>query len=406
MRLVILTQYYPPETGAPQNRLHELAMRLVLSGDDVEVFTAMPNYPSMKIQEQYRGKLFCSETIDKVRVHRSWIYCSSSKALVPRLLNYFSFVFTSFWFALFKMRRSDVLICESPPLFLGKTAYVLSRIKRTPLHLNVSDLWPESAVALGLVTNKFLISISTTLEEFLYRKSTTISGQTKGICTSISTRYPNKPVYWVPNGVDVELFQPMEKSSGLREELGLKDSSFVIIYAGIIGHAQGLELLVHAAAQLKDDGVEFLLLGNGPEKEELKQLTSTLALNNVVFHDFVPKSQMKMVLSCVDASVVPLKKNDLFKGAIPSKIFENLAMKIPVLLGVEGEAYQLFVEEGKCALPFEPENVKSLTDAVLRLRNDADLRAQVGESGLSYVKAKFSREQTVRGFKSFLTDHL
>jgi len=171
MKLLFLTQYYPPEIGAPQNRLHELAIRLKKSGAEIDVFTAMPNYPQMMIHEAYRGKIFMKEEVDEIKVYRSYIFVTKSKSIVPRLLNYFSFVFSSLFFGLFKTRKYDYVFCESPPLFLGISAYLLCLFKRSKLIFNVSDLWPESAEKLDIISNKFLLKTATSLEEFLYKKS-------------------------------------------------------------------------------------------------------------------------------------------------------------------------------------------------------------------------------------------
>jgi hypothetical protein len=155
VNILILTQYFPPEIGAPQNRLFELAVRLQKKGASITVLTAMPNYPQMQIHEAYKGKIYKYETMSGMHVHRAWIYVSKSKSILSRLLNYFSFVLTSLWHGLFKVKgQYDFILCESPPLFLGITAYLLKILKGSKLIFNVSDLWPESAEKLGLVTNK------------------------------------------------------------------------------------------------------------------------------------------------------------------------------------------------------------------------------------------------------------
>lgn len=218
--ITILTQYYLPEVGAPQNRLSELAIRLKKNGADIHVITAMPNYPHMRVAEGYRGKWRVSEEIEGIKVTRCWIFVPQSKSIFARLLNYFSFVFSSFWIGLVRMKRSDYLICESPPLFLGITAFLLTRLKRTKMIFNVSDLWPESAEKLGLVKNRFFLWISGKLEMFLYRRSKIITGQTQGIVKNISSRLPHKTVYWLPNGVDVSLYDPGKVIAKDRASLG------------------------------------------------------------------------------------------------------------------------------------------------------------------------------------------
>ncbi len=393
MKITILTQYFPPEVGAPQNRLFELAVRLQQQGNEVTILTAMPNYPQMIVHKGYKGKWFKKETISGLKVIRCAIYARPSRGIFSRLLNYFSFVFTSFWIGLFSLSRQDFLMVESPPLFLGKTAYLLSRIKRAKLIFNVSDLWPESAEKLGIIQNKTILKLTTLLEEFFYRKSHLITGQTQGICNNIKNRFPNKDVYWLPNGVDLNYYKSDIQLPSTRKQLNIQDSDFLCMYAGIIGHAQGLEVILNAAHLLKDyKDIKFLLLGSGPEKENLIQLEKKLALTNIIFHDAVGKEEMPSFVQSCNIAVIPLKKLDLFRGAIPSKIFENLAMKKPIVLGVEGEAKDLFIDEAKAGFAFEPENATALAHCVIQLYQQRELVQQMGENGKKYVAEKFTRD--------------
>ncbi|MCK5338374.1 MAG: glycosyltransferase family 4 protein [Bacteroidales bacterium] len=405
MKLLILTQYYPPETGAAQNRLHELAVRLKNLGVDVSVLTAMPNYPKMKIYDGYRRKCRVKEDIDGITVYRSWIYVRNSKSIFQRLLNYFSFVFTSFLAGCFRTGKSDLILCESPPLFLGISAYLLSRIKRAGLVFNVSDLWPESAEKLGLIKSKTLLGASKRLEEFLYKRSTLVTGQTKGIVDNISSRFPKKHVYWLPNGADLSYYDPDITQQSWRKDHGYEDNDFLVFYGGILGHAQGLEVVIKAADRLRNDpGIKFVLMGNGPQEGPLKELSQSLKLKNVQYFNVVSKAEMPAVLAAINVSVIPLKKLDLFKGAIPSKIFESLAMKKPILLGVEGEAKELFIEEGKCGLAFEPENDEDLTEKVVLLRDDPDECEKLGDTARSYVEMKFNRDKIAADFFEVLSE--
>lgn len=396
MRIIFLTQYFPPETGAPQNRLFATAKSLQKRGADVTVLTAMPNYPDNRVQEGYRGRLYMHGTMDGLPVHRAWIFVSASRGIVSRLCNYFSFVVSALFVGLVRLKRSDVLFVESPPLFLGITAMLLARAKRARLVFNVSDLWPESAVQLGLVTNRTLISWSTRLEMRCYRRSALITGQTQGIVADISRRCPDKKVLWIPNGVDFAAIDAANEAvaADVRERLGIGADHLVLAYAGIIGHAQGLEVILRCAALLRDrKDIHFLLLGDGPEKAKLKALKEELGDVNVRFVDSMPRADLLALMRSIEAVVVPLRKNDLFKGAIPSKIFEALALRKPVLLGVEGEAKELFIEQGRSGLGFEPENEQALADAVLAYYTDRTLVAQHGANGERYVREHFDRER-------------
>jgi glycosyltransferase involved in cell wall biosynthesis len=403
MKILILTQYFPPETGAPQNRLFEIASRLVQAGDEVTVLTAMPNYPKNEVFSSYKGKLFCKEEMSGMQIFRAWIYVGKSRAVMARLFNYFSFVFTSLLRGLFIRGRYDYVLCESPPLFLGITAVLLSRFKRAKLIFNVSDLWPESAEKLGIISNKTLLRMAERLELWLYRRSSVISGQTQGIVANISSRTGRKDVIWLPNGVDPDIYNPERESSDWRKQQGFQEKDFLVFYAGIIGHAQGLEVIVKAAAILREEPyIKFVLIGDGPEKNKLMELAKENGLKNVFFIPNQPKAAMPAIVHACDASVIPLKRLPLFLGAIPSKLFEVLAMKKPILLGVEGEAKQLFIDEGKGGLAFEPENAQDLASKTMLLYSSSDYCAKLGENGFRYVREKFNRDLIAKQFRAEL----
>ncbi|MBX7201947.1 MAG: glycosyltransferase family 4 protein [Bacteroidia bacterium] len=399
MKLLIITQYFPPEVGAPQNRLYELAVRLQKEGIEVEVLTAMPNYPAMEIHPGYRKKWYVNEKQGEIATHRSWIFVPKSKKVPARLLNYFSFVFSSFFIGWFKTNKPDLILCESPPLFLGISAWALAKIKGAKFIFNVSDLWPESAEKLGLVRNRFFLSISTRLEEFLYRNAVLITGQTQGIVQNIKSRFPQQQVHWLPNGVDLQFYNPAQYNQKWKHENGFSSEDFVLLYAGIIGHAQGLEVIIHAAAALRETpAIKFVLMGAGPEKAHLQALCTQLHLTSVQFFPPVTKEQMPAIIAASDAAIIPLKRLELFKGAIPSKIFEALAMEKPILLGVEGEAKSLFIESGDCGLAFVPEDVAELSQCILKLQSSPSLCKQLGTNGRKFVAAHFNRNQIASDF--------
>lgn len=364
------------------------------------MLTAMPNYPQMQIHADYRGLRYHYSDMEGLKVHRSSIYVSRSKSIVNRLRNYFSFVSSSARASGRLEANYDVLLCESPPLFLGYSAMYLSRKKRARLVFNVSDLWPESAEKLGVVNNALLLKIAYRLEARLYRRSALVTGQTQGICKSISQRFPEVQTYWLPNGVDLAYYNPEAVEPGdWRQKNGLSETDTVFLYAGIIGLAQGLEVIVEAAESLKHrTDVKFVLMGSGPEKDKLMQLSKEKGTTNVLFLEPVTKKEMPAVLRSVNAAIVPLKKLDLFLGAIPSKIFENLAMCVPVLLGVDGEARELFIKQGKCGLYFEPESSVALANAVLEFLDNKSVAAELGKNGRRYVQQFFNREKIAADF--------
>jgi len=397
--ILILTQYYPPETGAPQNRLSSLARHLKQSGAEVEVLTAMPNYPAMQVHGAYRGKWFCKEELDGIPVYRSWIYARKAKGIAVRLLNYFSFVFSSAITGLFRMKRYDIIICESPPLFLGMSALMIKLFRRTKLVFNVSDLWPESAEKLNIVNNKIFLKAAYGLEAWLYRRSALVSGQTQGIVKSIQTRFPKTRTFWLPNGIDAEKYNIEKVDKTWRQVNGFKENDFIILYAGILGHAQALEVILNAANRLREsDNIKFVIVGDGPQKDFLHSLKAELKLEHVFFFPNQPAANMPAIIYASNAAIIPLKNIPLFMGAIPSKIFENLAFARPILLGVDGEAKELFIEQGKCGLFFTPDDDAALAYGTLQLSNDPQLCATLGANGKAYVYQHFNRANIAAAF--------
>ena len=399
MKLLILTQYYPPEIGAPQNRLHELAIRLKAAGMEIDVLTALPNYPRMEIMNGYDNRKNRHEEIDGIPIHRSWIYVTKSKGIFSRLLIYFSFVWSSYWKGR-KMKKYDYLLVESPPLFLGYSAMALSKKLNAKLIFNVSDLWPESPEKLRIITNKIALNLAYKLEAKCYKQAFLITGQTQGIVDNIRARFPNIKVYWLPNGVDVSFYNPSQIQPGnFREKNGFSKEEILYFYGGIIGHAQGLEVILNAANLLRDSSsIQFVIQGSGPEKETLIALKQTLNLTNVHFLEPVSKKEMPAILKSIDVALVPLKNLTLFKGAIPSKVFEAMAMEIPLLLGVDGEARNHFIEKGKAGLFFQPENADELAKQALFLTENLVERLEMGKNARRYVTENFDREKIANDF--------
>lgn len=397
MKILILSQYYLPETGAPQNRLSNLAANLKKSGNEVVLLTAMPNYPKYEKFPGYKGKWYCKDNVGGITVNRSYIFVSKRNGLLPRLASYISFTISSYYSACVRLKKFDVIICESPPLFLGITAVLLKRKWKCKLVFNVSDLWPESVEKMNLINNKWLLNRAYKLANWIYKNADLISGQTKGIIDAIKQMQPKQKLFWFPNGVDIDTFKTYTPSKNGTNQ------SFNILYAGIIGHAQGLEVILYAADILKHTaGIQFSIIGDGPVKESLLTLQKELNLSNVTFIGNQPHQKIMEYLEHCDAYVVPLRKLDLFKGAIPSKLFEPLAFGKPILLGVDGEAKQLFIDKAQGGLFFEPENEKELAAAILQLHSNPELAQTLGAKGKDYVTTYFNRQHTAKQFEKEL----
>ena len=395
MRILMLTQYFPPESGAAQVRLKELAKGLQHNGHEVTVVTAFPNHPSGVIPPHYRGHFRMKDEVEGIPVWRTWIYPVQRGRFWKRLLNYFSFVFSSFW-GLSKAGKQDILFFESPPLFLGITALVYGGFTRTKIIMNISDLWPESAVALGLVNSRWMIKAAEGLEKLLYRKAWKISCQTEGIRDSLVDRgVPQEKVTFLPNGVNLELFAPRERDVEMAKKLSIKDEDFVLIYAGTMGYAQGLESVIRTAEILKaKTDLRFLFVGDGTEKPMLEALVKEKGLANVIFVDFQPVQEMPRYFSLSSASIVPLKKHKLFEGARPSKMFPALGSAVPVIYSGEGEAAELVLSSGGGVVA-EPENSEELARIIVELKENPD-RREMGRKGRKFVEAHYTWSEIIQ----------
>jgi colanic acid biosynthesis glycosyl transferase WcaI len=395
MNLVLLTQYYPPEIGAPQARLSELAAHFVQRGHSVTVLTAMPNYPTGKISPGYGG-VWQREQRDGVNVIRTFIYPTQKADFLRRLTNYFSFVLSSGLLGSALLGRADFLLVESPPLFLGLSGVWLSRLKRARLIFNVSDLWPQSAVELGMLRpGSLAFRVSAWLEAFCYRNAWLVSGQSKSILASITERFPDCSVFHLSNGVDTQRFRPQQQAKEMRGALNM-NGHFVALYAGLHGLAQGLDQVLSAAEALRtEDHLQFVLVGDGPEKPALRERARQRALTNVRFLDPRPAGEMPQLLATADVVLVPLKKH--IPGAVPSKLYEAMASEKPVILVASGEAAEI-VRNQQAGIVVEPGNEAGFSQAVRTLHTQPALCRTLGENGRRAAEQYFDRTKIASRF--------
>ncbi len=405
MRVLYLSQYFPPEVGATQTRAYEMARGLVRAGHHVTMIAEVPNHPSGIIPPEYRGKLYERTDLDGIDVIRVWVNASPVKTFRSRMAFYLSYMVSAVLAGLLLARgRYDVIYATSPPLFVGGAGLTLSLLRRIPLAFEVRDLWPESAVALGELRNRRAIALAGRLERACYRRARHIIVVTQGILDRLLARgIPSDKLHLVPNGTNTESFarRPNEATS-LRAELGLTDR-FVAIYAGIHGIAQGLETLVEAARRLRDEpDVHFLFVGEGPVKSQIMALAQTHRLENVTFHPEVPRERMPVFLSAADVALVPLRDLPLFRGARPSKMFDAWACQCPTIVSVAGEARRV-VEEAEAGLAVKPEDADDVARAIMTLRDKPDLRRQLGLNGRRYVEMHHSLQAMAVQLNRILT---
>ncbi len=390
LRVIFLTHYFPPEVGAPQSRLFELASRLAAAGHSVTVVTGFPNYPTGVVPAEYRGRRSMEERLDGVRVLRTPVYATPNKGFVRRILNHLSFAFSS----LFATRRAgpaDVIFVESPPLFIGLAALAYTRLKRAPFIFNVSDIWPQSAVELGALRNRFAVRLAEMLELHLYRRAARVSVVTPGMLERLAARgVPRAKLFLLTNGVDTATYQPAAAPNAeMAQKFGLAGRK-VFLYAGTHGLAQGLDTILEAAKLTTDPDVLYVLAGDGAEKEALMKKASAEEIGNVTFIPNQPKSAMPALLNLAYATIIPLRRLDLFKSALPSKMFESMAASRPVVAALWGEAADL-IRAARCGIVVEPEDPQAIRDAVEKLAVDPKLAAALGANGRTYVAENFER---------------
>jgi glycosyltransferase involved in cell wall biosynthesis len=387
-RWLILTQYYPPEIGAPQIRLRSVIRELLRHGIEVEILTAMPNYPAGKIFPGYSGKWRMREEIDGIPVRRTWIYAGTGKAAHIRLANYLSFTFTALLAAL-TGPRPHVMFVESQPLSLGFVAVLMKWLRGVPYIYNVPDLQVDVARQLGFMRNERALRLALALENFFLRRSWKVSTVTYQFIEHFRHRgLPRDQITFLPNGADTEFLRPQAPARALLDRWGLFGKK-VFVYVGTHAYYHGLDTLIEAATLLRDrSDVAFLMIGDGPERERLKQMSASRGLTNVIFGQS-PYEEMDQLYSIAYASIATLREMDVAKGMRLSKVFPSLSCGVPVIYAGLGEAAEL-LEANRCGLVVQPEQPALLAQAVSQLASDEPLRDDMGRAGRALVEREYS----------------
>ncbi len=403
MHILFLTDNFPPEVNAPASRTFEHCREWVKAGHQVTIITCAPNFPAGMVFKDYKNKLWQTEEIEGVRVIRVWSYITANSGFIKRILDYISFMPPAVLAALF-VKKPDLVIGTSPQFFTVCAAYLVSIFKRIPFVFELRDIWPESIKAVGAMNDSIIIRILEKIELFLYRKAKIIVSVTHAFKkTLISRGIDAEKIHVITNGVDISRFYKTDKDSALVEQLGLQ-GKFIAGYVGTHGMAHHLETILGAAkvAQKNNDDIQFLLLGNGARKQELVDLAKTMGLNNIIFVDSVPKDDVARYWSLLDVSIIHLKKIELFMSVIPSKLFECMAMGIPVLHGVLGESAEI-VESNQVGFTFEPENEKQLYKQLIELKDNKDAYLAFQQHAMSASK-KYDRSVLAGQFLSLISD--
>jgi glycosyltransferase involved in cell wall biosynthesis len=399
MKILYISQYFPPEMGAPAARVSELARHWIKAGHRVTVLTGFPNHPTGVVPPEYRSKLrrfVYREQKDGIDIVRTWLIPRPNRKASERLLNYLSFVLSSCITGIF-LRRPDVIIATSPQLFVGLTGRWLGWIKRVPFVLEVRDLWPESITASGIGSDTDLsIRLLRALSAFLYRSCNHVVVVTSAFKQELVAKWRlrDDKISLVENGVETDLFTPDVSGDDVKRELGL-EAKFVVSYIGTLGLAHGLQAVMKAATKLQSTcpDIQFLFVGEGADKERLIRSASELELRNVRFLPQQPRQKIPSIIRASDLCVVLLRKANVFGTVIPTKMLEFMACGRPVILGVDGQARQV-IETAEAGVFIEPEDSTALAKAVTALYIDSGFREALGHNGREYIFRNLSRQRT------------
>ena len=397
-RLLLLTQFFPPEIGAAQTRLFELGLELSGLGWEVEVLTALPNYPTGRIFEGYDPGNPVKEALGRLSVVRVPLRPAQS-GFVSRLMCYFSFVRSAVRWGPVLCAKPDVLFVESPPLFLGHAGIRLTRQWGVPMVFNVSDLWPESAKYMGVVKNRLVLAAAEALELSYYRRAALVTGTSNEIVESVRRRCPSTDAEVITNGVDVDRFGPQFADDEARSLLGAQDR-VTFTYAGVMGMAQGLDVVLDVAAAVRDvTHVQFVLVGDGADRETLQRRIEVENLRNVRLLRALPKERIPALLAVSQVGFHVLKFS--IPGAVPSKIYEAMAGGLPILFAGGGEGARR-VLDARAGLVVPYEDVRGLEQAVRRLASTPELRHELGRAGRCAAEKLYNRKEIARRLHQLL----
>jgi len=407
-RIVMVTHYFPPEAGAPQARLSALAAAWAAAGDQVTVLTGMPNYPTGMLSPEYRGAIRRRERCDGYRVVRTWLYATPNEGVARKTLSHLSFMLSSVLLGGLACGRADTVLVSSPTFFSIGSAWLLARLKRAQLVIEVRDLWPLIFVELGVLTNRRLIGLLERLELAAYAAADQVVVVSEGFRANLIDRgVPAAKVHTIRNGVDLSRFRPAEPAGphsrareAVRARLDARAGDCLVLYAGTHGISQALCSVADAAGRLAGQPVHFAFVGDGADKPRLQRRVTELGVGNVTLAPAVPPHRVPGLLAAADICLVTLRDVPLFAKTIPSKMFEYLAAGKAVVGSVTGEAAQILREAGAVVVP--PENADELADAIRELAADPNRRAAMGQQGRAYVERFFDRAQLAREYRKLL----
>ncbi len=397
MNILLIHQYFLEPDDAGGSRFNEMTKVWSEQGHKISVLSGMMHANGKEKRQEYEGKYFVNKKDGLVDVWRCHVSESYNSGFLGRMWAYFSFVFSSIWAGVFKLKGNyDVILVTSPPLFVGITAYVLSVLKKKPIVFEVRDLWPESAIDTGVITNKWIVKFAYWFESFIYRKAKLINVLTPAFKATLIEKknIPSDKIIFIPNAADFafsdKLIYTFNKAD-FRNKLGWQDK-FVITYVGAHGVANHLIQVLDVAAIIKElsPDVFFVFIGSGMQKNDLMNSKEDRQLTNVLFLDPVPKQEIFKYIMASDFGMSVLKKVDTFKTIYSNKTFDYMACRKPLFLLIDGISREL-VEEAQCGVYVEPENPQAFVEAILKYKDNKDAIENMGDNGYQFAKQNFDR---------------
>lgn len=406
MNILLIHQYFKESDVTGGARFNEMTRIWKNSGAEITVIAGDLDGQSSTKRAEYKGKFVSKKNQDGIQVYRCHVSESYNKSFMGRLWAYFSFVFSGTYAGLFKVKEKyDVILVTSPPLFVGIIAYLLSAFKRTPFVFEVRDLWPESAIDTGVLTNKIIIKFAYWFENFIYKKADLINVLTPAFYKALVEKKNVKPekLIEIPNAADFAMADNLLTNfddKEFRSKLGWEDK-FVVTYVGAHGVANGLHQVLETAEILKDTNVLFVLIGSGMKKEKLKTTAKEMDLNNILFIDSLPKKEVLKYVRSSDMGMSVLIKNDTFKTVYSNKTFDYMSCKKPIFMAIDGVSRDL-VEKANAGVFVEPENPSDFAEKIRYYMSNMQLIKTQGQSGYKFAKENFDRELLAKTYLSHL----
>jgi glycosyltransferase involved in cell wall biosynthesis len=408
MNILLIHQYFLEEDDPGGSRWNEFTRVWTEQGHTVTVLGGMMHYNGKEKIAEYKGKYFVKKQQGAVTVLRCHVSEAYNKHFIGRLWGYFSFMFSSLYAGLFKVKgKFDVVIVTSPPLFVGVSGYLVSRLRRMPFVFEVRDLWPESAIDTGVLTNKMVIKLAYWVEAFIYNRAKLINVLTPAFYKVLRDKkhIPETKLVQISNAADFSLSEKLLNEfdrEAFRKEHGL-EGKFVITYVGAHGVANHLEQILDAGEALKDTRVLFLLIGQGMEKDRLMKMREERKIDNVRFIDSVPKAEVFKYILASEMGASVLKRVDTFKTVYSNKTFDYMSCKKPILMAIDGVSREL-LEEAKAGSYVEPENTAEYDRVIREYLNAPERLKTEGENGYRYAKENFDRELLAKKYIGYIEE--